>query len=115
MEFPIQIKKKVIERSGNRCERCDIDFDEDFKGEFHHIIPVIYGGDNSVKNCSFLCHDCHIVAPNIKDKKDLLIYKKFFLRFASFKEATQHYKVNNRFDLHTKVALDIAKVSKKKS
>ena len=114
-EFPVNVKKKVIERSGNRCERCDIDFDEDLKGEFHHIIPVIYGGDNSIDNCSLLCSDCHLVAPDMKDQKDVLIYKYFFLRFASFKEAARHYKVNTRFDLHVKVALDIVKAFKKKS
>ena len=37
-EFPASVNRKVIERSGNRCERCGIDFDEHFKGEFHHII-----------------------------------------------------------------------------
>lgn len=113
LEFPASVKKNVTKRSGNRCERCSIDFDEDFKGEFHHIIPIICGGNNSVKNCSFLCHDCHLVAPNVKNKIDLLIYKYLFLRFASFKEAAQYYKVNTRFDLHVKVALDIAKISKK--
>jgi hypothetical protein len=62
-----------------------------------------------------LCRDCHIAVPNVKDKRDSLIYKHFFLRFASFKEAAQYYKVDNRLDLYTKVALDIAKISKKKS
>jgi len=113
-EFPVNVKKKVIEHSGNRCERCDIDFDEDFQGEFHHIIPVIYGGDNSIDNCSLLCYDCHLVSPDVKDKKDVLIYKYFFLRFASFKEAARHYKVNTRFDLYMQVALDIVKISKEK-
>lgn len=109
------MKKKVIRRSGNRCERCGVDLDEDYTGEFHHIIPIVFGGNNTIANCSLLCRDCHITAPNVKDKRDLLIYKHFFLRFTSFKEAAQHYKVDNRFDLYTKVALDIAKISKKKS
>ncbi|GEM_PF-1837012 len=115
LEFSDSVKKKVIERSGNRCERCGTDFDEDFRGEFHHILPIVYGGDNISDNCSLLCHNCHLVAPNVKDKRDLLIYKHLFLRFASFKEAAQYYGVTTRFDLYTKVALDITKISKKKS
>ncbi|MBD3228091.1 MAG: hypothetical protein GF329_07865 [Candidatus Lokiarchaeota archaeon] len=46
-EFPMDVKRRVIERSRNRCERCNIDFDDDFKGEFHHIKPIVFGGDNS--------------------------------------------------------------------
>jgi len=115
LEFSSAVKKKAIERSGNRCERCSVDFDEDFIGEFHHINPIVYGGDNSFENCSLLCHNCHMTTPNVKDKGGILIYKYFFLRFASFKEAFQYFKVDNRYDLYTKVALDIAKISKKES
>jgi len=113
-EFPSDVKRKVMERAGNRCERCGIDFDEGFTGEFHHIIPAVFGSDNTEDNCSLLCCNCHHVAPNLRSKEELLIYKHYFLRFASFKEAAQHYGVDNKFDLHVKVALDIAKKSKKK-
>ncbi len=63
----------MIQRSKNRCERCNIDFDDSFKGEFHHIIPLIFGGNNKIENCILLCHNCHLAAPNIKDEKDRLI------------------------------------------
>ena len=112
-EFPSDVKRKVIERSSNKCERCGIDFDEDYTGEFHHIISSIYGGDNSIDNCTLLCHNCHRAAPNIKNLKEMLIYRHYFLRFASFKEAAQHYKVDNRLDLSVKIAFDIAKLIKK--
>jgi len=112
-EFPSDVKRKVIERSGNRCERCGIDFDDGFTGEFHHIIPVIFEGDNSIDNCSLLCRNCHRTAPNIRNEEELLIHKHYFLRFASFKEAAQYYGVDNKFDLYIKAALDIAKKSKK--
>ena len=105
-----------MERSGNRCERCGIDFDEGFTGKFHHITLVVYGGGNDVDNCSLLCRNCHRAAPDVKSENDLLIlliYKHYFLRFASFKEAAQYYGVDNKFDLHIKIALDIAKMSKK--
>ena len=114
LEFPARVKKKVTGRSDNRCERCGIDFDDDFTGEFHHIIPIIYGGNNDIDNCSLLCRNCHLSALDVKDERDLLIYKHFFLRFASFKEAMHHYEVNTRIELYTKVALDIAKIFKKK-
>lgn len=109
-DFSLIIKKKVKERSGNRCERCGIDIDENFEGEFHHIIPVIYGGSNELDNCSLLCHNCHILAPNVKDKIDMLIYKYYFLRFASFKEAAQYYGVDNLFDLSVKFALELVQL-----
>ncbi len=64
-EFPSDVKRKVIERSGNRCERCGIDFDDDFKGEFHHIKSVVFKEDKAIDNCSLLCRDCHCAAPNI--------------------------------------------------
>jgi len=104
-----------MERTGNRCERCNIDFDDDFIGVFHHIIPIVFGGDNSINNCSLLCNNCHRIAPNIKSEEELVMYKHYFLRFASYKEAAQYYKVDNKFDLHTKAALDVAKRSKKES
>ena len=112
-EFMVSVRRKVVERSGNRCERCGINFDDTFKGEFHHIIPVVCGGDSNICNCSLLCKNCHHAAPNVKTEKDLLIYNNYFLRFASFKEAAQHYEVDNRLDLYTKIALDMAKMSKK--
>ena len=108
-EFPSQIKKKVIKRSGNRCERCGIDFDDDFKGEFHHIRSVVFKGDSNIDNCSLLCHDCHRAAPNIKNEDDLILYKHYFLRFASFKEAAKYYGVDSRLSLYAKLAQDIAK------
>lgn len=83
-EFPIDVKKKIIEKTGNRCERCGIDFYDDFKGEFHHIQSVVFKGEKDIGNCSLLCRDCHRAAPNIKNEEDLILYKYYFLRFASF-------------------------------
>jgi len=99
----------VINRAHNRCERCGIDFDEDFKGEFHHILSKTFGGELSEENCSLLCTNCHRCAPNIKRKEDLILYHQYFLRFASFKEAAQFYGVDTRMELYVKLAFDIAK------
>ena len=112
-EFPLKVKKKVLERTGNRCERCGIDFDDNFKGEFHHIVPIINGGKNTIENCSLLCGNCHDVAPDLKGKEELLIYRHYFLKFASFKEASRYYGVDTRIELYTKIAQEIAKIYKK--
>jgi len=112
-EFSMSVKREVIRRSGNRCERCGIDFDDDFKGEFHHIQSVVFKGDKEIDNCSLLCRDCHRVAPNIKNEDDLFLYKYYFLRFASFKEAAHYYGVDNRISLYAKLAKDIAEKIKK--
>ena len=107
-EFTSDVKRIVMDRSKNRCERCDIDFDDDFKGEFHHIKSVVFKGDKAIDNCSLLCRDCHRAAPTIKNEEDLILYKYYFLRFASFKEAAKYYGVDNRINLYVKLAKDIA-------
>ena len=112
-EFSTSVRKKVMERAENRCERCGIDFDNDFKGEFHHIKSVVFKGEKAIDNCSLLCRDCHRAAPNIKNEEDLILYKYYFLSFASFKEATKYYGVDNRISLYTKLAKDIVEKVKK--
>ena len=104
----------MIKRTGNRCERCGVDFDDDFKGEFYHILPVVFGGNNNIDNCSLLCKNCHRIAPNIRNKDEMIIYNDYFLRFASFKEAAHYYNVDNRYDLSIKAAFDFSKIYKKK-
>ena len=112
-EFPSDVKRKVIERSSNKCERCDIDFDEDFTGKFHHISPVVSGWDNRTDNCSLLCRNCHQIVLNLKKKVGILIYEHYFLRFKTSEEAARYWRVDNKFDWYIKAALDIAKKSKK--
>lgn len=106
-EFSNYVKKKIIEKTGNRCERCGIDFDSSFKGVFNHIIPVCFCGDNQIDNCSLLFDDCHKKAPNIKNRDEKIIYTDYFLRFPSIKNAMEYYKVDNRFDLYVTAALDL--------
>jgi len=85
-EFPVSIRKKVMKRAGNRCDRCWSKRDL----EYHHKIPVSMGGDSSIENCIVLCHNCHSIAPS-----DPFLLEKFFLRFASIKEMIQYYNVND--------------------
>lgn len=105
--FPPDVKRKVRRRSDNRCERCKIDLDEG-SGEFHHIVPLAYGGANDPENCSLLCSDCHRIAPNVKTERDRLIYDKFFLRFASFKEAASYYDADTRLGVYLGFAFELA-------
>lgn len=37
--------------------------------EIHHIIPVMSGGQNKIKNLILLCPECHKVRHGKKDKK----------------------------------------------
>lgn len=106
-EFSNVTKRIITERSGNRCERCGIDFNDSYKGVFHHIIPVCFGGDNHIDNCSLLCDDCHKKAPNIKNMDEKIIYTDYFLKFPSIKNAMEYYEVDNRFDLYLKAAFDL--------
>jgi hypothetical protein len=113
LEFSNVVKRKAKERAKNRCERCGVDFDSDFKGEYHHIVPVYLGGTNNLDNCTLLCHNCHSIAPNVKEKYDLVTYNYFFLKFASYKESFNYYGVDNRFDMYIKFSLEIAQSEEK--
>jgi hypothetical protein len=107
-EFPRKVKKLVLERSNNHCERCKVDFDEDFKGEFHHIKPLVFGEENDIDNCQLFCKNCHSLAPNVKNDLDLIIYNNLFLKFSSYKEAFEYYDVNTRLELFQKIAQEIS-------
>jgi len=78
-----------MEKVNNRYERCDIDFDNFFKGIFHHIIPFCFGGNNQIDNCSLLCNDCHKKALIIKNRDEKIIYTDYFLRFFSIKNVME--------------------------
>jgi hypothetical protein len=114
LEFSNEIKRIVKEKSRNRCERCGIDFDTSYKGVFHHIIPVCFGGNNQIENCSLLCDECHKKAPNIKNENEKIIYTDYFLKFDSLKNAMEYYKVDSRFDLYGTAALDLREKYKEK-
>ena len=61
--LPQSLREQVIERDGQKCQRCD-DYvtptDEDgLSFEVHHIIPFSTGGPDHVDNLVVLCSDCH--------------------------------------------------------
>lgn len=59
------IRRSVEARAGGTCECCGYGRDEpDLMGAFqvHHIVPVMYGGDDSKGNLVLLCRNCHSLA-----------------------------------------------------
>jgi hypothetical protein len=56
------LSKQVQIRDIGLCRCCG------FRGsEVHHVIPTIYGGKDEVTNMVYICHVCHIDAPDTKE------------------------------------------------
>ena len=61
-------KIKVIQRDKLCCVQCakPLSLIGDLKaprvegGDFHHIVPMIYGGENEPFNICLLCRPCHL-------------------------------------------------------
>lgn len=48
-------KKMLEEKCGDRCVNCGSK-----EGiQYHHIVPLIYGGTNKITNIVALCYSCH--------------------------------------------------------
>jgi len=57
------IIKRVQIRDLGLCRCCG------FKGsEAHHVIPLVYGGQDNVRNIVWVCYYCHKNAPDTKQK-----------------------------------------------
>lgn len=52
------IRKQVIARASSACDRCGT-IVSDNVGEMHETLPRGKGGEVSLDNCEWLCHDCH--------------------------------------------------------
>lgn len=55
------LRMQVLARDLGLCRCCGFVADE-----VHHIIPVVYGGLDDVKNMVAVCHTCHQDAPDTK-------------------------------------------------
>lgn len=57
------IRTQVIHRARRgsliRCEYCG-EIVNELTGELHEVLPRGRGGEQSLDNCVFLCHDCHL-------------------------------------------------------
>jgi hypothetical protein len=88
-DFPEETKSQTLEMSHNRCQRCW----SARNLEFHHKLPVVFGGTHSLENCVVLCTRCHLEAPS-----DPFIFDNVFLRFSSPKDMIHHYNAKNEKD-----------------
>lgn len=54
---------KIRKRDGNKCQVCD------WRGkEAHHIVPIMYGGEDTMENMVWLCRECHKHTPHTKEE-----------------------------------------------
>ena len=54
-----ELRKKVLTRDSNTCQRCE-KYSKSSKGlSVHHIIPRDEGGADLPNNLITLCHKCH--------------------------------------------------------
>src|SRR4030042_4943245 len=63
------LRKKVLSRDFGICRCCGFEADE-----VHHIIPLIYNGEDKPNNMISLCQICHTHAPDTK--KEFYSYMK---------------------------------------
>lgn len=77
--IPAAVKLKVIVRDKLVCIQCkkSLKLKEINKNkviikdaEFHHIIPMIYGGPNTFENICLLCESCHQLVHSGKEKPE---------------------------------------------
>ncbi len=76
--IPQAVKFEIIKRDNLMCTQClrILPLDHSRKqlsipnGHFHHIIPLIYGGENVKENICLLCSDCHLQAHSGQEKPE---------------------------------------------
>ncbi len=69
--IPPELQKSVIKRQDNRCNLCGMDFNDDNKSQFDHILEMSCGGLTEENNLQALCrYPCHNIKTEIlKDAK----------------------------------------------
>lgn len=61
MVVPVDLRRQVIERAGNRCEYCGL-AQAGQEAAFHvdHIVPVIANGKTDLRNLALACVSCSL-------------------------------------------------------
>jgi len=60
-ELSDEIRRRVIDRDGNRCQECGIEVGRrrGLEPHAHHIVPRSSGGADELENLITLCRPCH--------------------------------------------------------
>ena len=61
-------RDKMTKEVGCKCYNCGV-ANSDSIIEYHHVVPLVLGGTNSMSNIVALCRDCHLLAHGAKDVK----------------------------------------------
>jgi len=70
MERNQSLRKQVFERDNFTCQKCKLKDESTKILEVHHIIPLVFNGEDEINNLITLCADCHKFAPNNKQEFD---------------------------------------------
>lgn len=63
----VSFRRMLKEKLGCDCANCG--FGKDV--EYHHIVPIIWGGTNKLTNIVPLCHKCHQLAHGSRNIRDM--------------------------------------------
>lgn len=69
------IEAKLLERDGNICFYCDVEFTEDTPPTLEHILSITHGGTNNIANLCLCCEPCNVAAGNLPIVDKLKIRK----------------------------------------
>ncbi len=59
-KIPNELRKRIIELSGNCCEYCHLPDEDSYYGfQIDHIISRKHGGKSNFQNLAYACPDCN--------------------------------------------------------
>lgn len=59
VHVPNKLYKQVVQRANRRCQECLRQGRTKEGEEVDHIIPIKDGGQSTLDNLQYLCHECH--------------------------------------------------------
>ncbi len=69
------IEGKLLERDGNACFYCGVDFSEEIPPTLEHILSITHGGTNNIANLCLCCEPCNVAAGNLSIVEKLKLRK----------------------------------------
>ena len=61
----LTVEAKLLERDGNCCFYCGVEFSEAIPPTLEHILSVTHGGTNHIANLCLCCEPCNVAAGNL--------------------------------------------------